>query len=66
MQSLRVPTSSRSAFPADCPHLEIVTAFAVPEDPRSSPHIARFVPSPCGVGVATQVYDLALLAEPRF
>ena len=39
---------------------------AVPEDPRSSPHIARFVPGPYGPGVATRTYDLALLAEPQF
>src|SRR6059036_1149025 len=48
---------SRSAFPADCPHLRIftytLTAY-VSQDPRSSPHIARFVPVPCGSGVATQ------------
>src|SRR5437879_223538 len=68
VQSLRVPVL-RPAFPADCPHLRIFTyaRYAyVSQDPRSSPHIARFVPVPCGSGVATHVYDLALLAEPRF
>src|SRR5436309_16138292 len=56
VQSLRVPIS-RSAFPADCPHLRIFTytrTAYVSQDPRSSPHIARFVPVPCGSGVATQ------------
>src|SRR5439155_18020510 len=53
----------------DCPHLRIFTyarSAHVSQDPRSSPHIARFVPVPHGSGVATHVYDLALLAEPRF
>src|SRR6266571_2804626 len=53
VQSLRVPMFSIGlpcglSAPRDCYRDSVL------EDPRSSPHIARFVPVPYGSGVATQ------------
>src|SRR2546428_3331238 len=64
VQSLRVPIS-RSAFPADCPHLEIVTALGT-RGSSEFPAYSQVCSGSLRIRSRNTVYDLALLAEPRF
>src|SRR5439155_18848240 len=53
VQSLRVPIFS-IGLPCGLSAPRDRYPYSVLDDPRSSPHIARFVPVPHGSGVATQ------------